>query len=124
VTEEGRRFTPEEANALLPSLVGTIEQIRDARHVVLSHGKRIRDTAAGNGGGAPGKDYLEALATVRRGLEELDGAGVILRDPETGLLDFPARREGRDIFLCWRMGEEKVAYWHGMEAGFAGRRPL
>ncbi len=124
MTDEGRLFTPEAANELLPSLVGTVERIRDARHVILSNGKRIRDAAVGNGGGAPGKDYLEALATVRRGLEELDAAGVILRDPETGLIDFPARREGRDVFLCWRMGEETVAHWHGMEAGFAGRHPL
>jgi hypothetical protein len=119
-----RLFTQDEANALLPSLVGTIVGIRDARHVVLSHGTRIRDTAAGNGGGRPGKEYLEALAAVRHGLEELSRSGVILRDPETGLVDFPAQRDGHDVFLCWRMGEERVAHWHGMEAGFAGRRPL
>jgi hypothetical protein len=119
-----RLFTRDEADALLPSLIGTIVVIRDARHVVLSHGTRIRDAAVGNGGGGPGKEYLEALAAVRRGLEELSRAGVILRDPETGLVDFPARREGHEIFLCWRMGEARVSHWHGMEAGFAGRRPL
>ena len=46
------------------------------------------------------------------------------RKVKSGLIDFPARREGQDVFLCWRIGEERVAHWHGMEAGFAGRRAL
>jgi hypothetical protein len=49
---------------------------------------------------------------------------IVLRDAESGLIDFPARVEHRDVFLCWRLGEDRVAYWHGPESGFAGRRPL
>jgi hypothetical protein len=57
-------------------------------------------------------------------VEAINGQGVILRDPETGLLDFPTRIDGRDVFLCWRLGEDRVSFWHGPETGFSGRRPL
>jgi hypothetical protein len=122
--QQQRRFSREEADALLPTLIPAIGRIREARHVILSRGTRIRDVAVGNGGGEPGKEYWHAMATLRRELEALADAGVILRDAESGLIDFPAHREGREVFLCWRVGEERVAHWHGMEAGFAGRRPL
>jgi hypothetical protein len=77
-----------------------------------------------NGGGPVGRGYLDALDTLRREVESITGRGIVLRDPETGLVDFPAVVEGQDVFLCWRLGEDRVAYWHGPEGGFAGRRPL
>jgi len=49
---------------------------------------------------------------------------VILRDPETGLIDFPSRLGDREVLLCWRLGEHAVAFWHGPETGFSGRKPL
>jgi len=54
----------------------------------------------------------------------IHGHGAIVKDPDTGLVDFPAVREGEEILLCWQLGEEQVAHWHGLEEGFAGRRPL
>ena len=50
--------------------------------------------------------------------------GVIVKDLDTGLVDFPALRDGEEILLCWRLGEDEVAYWHGLEEGFAGRKRL
>jgi len=64
------------------------------------------------------------MKTMRAGLDRLFGAGIILRDAETGLIDFPSERDGQEIFLCWRLGEERVGFWHGPESGFTGRRPL
>jgi hypothetical protein len=61
---------------------------------------------------------------VRREVERITGEGVILRDAETGLLDFPSRREGEQVFLCWRPDEAAVGFFHGPDTGFAGRRPL
>jgi hypothetical protein len=119
-----REFTAQEANTLLPELTGSLATIREARQVVLSAGEQVRRSAPANGGGAPGKAYWEALATLRREVERVTEQGIILRDPETGLVDFPTRREGREVFLCWRLGEEQVGYWHGPEGGFAGRHPL
>jgi hypothetical protein len=119
-----REFTVDEANALLPTIVESLERIRAARQVVLDGGERIRRNAPTNGGGREGKEYWEALATLRRDVESLNAQGIILRDPESGLIDFPSRREDRQVFLCWQLGEERVAFWHGPEGGFSGRRPI
>jgi hypothetical protein len=119
-----RTFSVEEAESLLGELRERLARVREARQAVLANGQPIRDSAVGNGGGARGKAYWEALSTLRRDVEAMNAAGVVLRDPETGLVDFPARREGRDIFLCWRVGEDHVMFWHGTDTGFGSRRPL
>jgi hypothetical protein len=117
-------YTPEQANEMLPDLTQSLLRIREARQVVLSGGERIREVASLDGGGRQGKEYWEALSTLRREVEALNEKGIVLRDPETGLIDFPATREGDDVFLCWRLGEDRVGFWHGPDSGFAGRRPL
>ena len=117
-------YTPEQANEMLPEMTESLLRIREARQVVLSGGERIREVASLDGGGRQGKKYWEALSTLRREVEALNEKGIVLRDPETGLIDFPAKREGRDVFLCWRLGEDRVEFWHGPDSGFAGRRPL
>jgi hypothetical protein len=119
-----REFTVEEANATLPSVREALVRIQGARQVVLTGGERIRRNAPTNGGGREGKEYWEALATLRRDVEALNEQGIILRDPESGLIDFPSKRDGRTVFLCWRLGEPDVGHWHGPEGGFAGRQPL
>ena len=119
-----RQYTPEEADRLLPALSESLLRIRETRQVVMAGAERIREVASLNGGGREGKEYWEALARLRKEVESLSAQGILLRDPETGLVDFPARREGREVFLCWRLGEDSVAHWHGPESGFAGRQPL
>jgi hypothetical protein len=119
-----RLFTVEEADRLLPQLAAPLERIRASRQIVLEGGRAVADSAAANGGGERGKQYWEALRALRKDVEAVLGHGVILRDPETGLIDFPARREGRDVFLCWRLGEERVMFWHSPDTGFGGRKPL
>jgi len=57
-------------------------------------------------------------------LEEIQDLGVVVKDLDTGLVDFPSVREGRDVLLCWRLGEDEVAFWHGYDDGFAGRQPI
>jgi hypothetical protein len=57
-------------------------------------------------------------------IAKVNGLGCELKDIEQGLLDFPAMREGREVYLCWRLGEEDVAFWHELQAGFGGRQPL
>ena len=121
---EDRVFSVEEANALLPVLSDALGRIRVARQLVLSGAEPIRRSAPTDGGGKQGKEYWEALATLRREVEAITGQGIILRDPETGLIDFPTERDGWLVFLCWRVGEDRVGFWHGPEGGFAGRRPL
>ena len=86
---------------------------------------------AGNGGDITPGEVREAAEDVAReadGIAEcvrlLDDAGVQVKDLDEGLLDFPARKNGEDILLCWKVGEPRVAYWHGLDEGFAGRKPL
>jgi hypothetical protein len=119
-----RLFTVEEADGLLPELAAPLERIRVSRQVVLEGGRAVADAAPSNGGGERGKEYWEALRALRHDVEAVLELGVILRDPETGLIDFPARREGHDVFLCWRLGEERVMFWHSTDTGFGGRKPL
>jgi hypothetical protein len=119
-----REYDVDEANALLPTLAVSLAEIREARQVVLDGAKRVRQSANLDGGGTFSQEYWDALATLRRELESLSDRDIILRDPETGLIDFPARRDGQPVFLCWRLGEDRVEFWHGPESGFGGRRPL
>jgi hypothetical protein len=121
---EERRFTVEEANALLEELKPRLEGIRRAREVVIRSGERIRASAARNGGGAEGAEYWEAIRILRTETERFAGEGIILRDAESGLIDFPSERDGRPVLLCWRLGEDRVEWWHPPETGFSGRRPL
>ncbi|HYV02371.1 MAG TPA: DUF2203 domain-containing protein [Actinomycetota bacterium] len=119
-----RIFTVEEANDLLPWLRDVLPRVREARQVILGGGERIRRTSPLNGGGAFSREYWDALSSLRRDVEQLATKGIILRDADTGLVDFPAQREGNQILLCWRLGEGSVAFWHSPQSGFSGRRAL
>lgn len=85
---------------------------------------RLRAVAGGNGGGADGAVFAAAALRFTRGLAQIDRWGVIVRDLDTGICDFPSLREGREVYLCWRVGEEGIAWWHETGAGFAGRQPI
>lgn len=119
-----RHFTVDEANARLEHLREVLPRIRDARRVLLASGERVRGAAARNGGGSEGAAYWTAVRTLRDEVQALGDEGIVLRDAESGLVDFPALREGREVYLCWRLGEDAVAHWHDVDGGFVGRRPI
>jgi hypothetical protein len=121
-----RHFSLEQANALLPRLQEVITALRDARDRLVDENahETLAEAAPANGGGAPGRAVGEAFLEVRAVLAELQELGIVLRDLERGLLDFPAIRDGREVYLCWQRGEEEVGWWHEIEAGFPGRQPL
>jgi hypothetical protein len=84
---------------------------------------------AGNGSGyaisdARSDEFAAAAAELESCVEELTALGVQVKDPETGLLDFPAFRHGEEVLLCWRVGEDAVEWWHDPESGFGGRRAI
>jgi hypothetical protein len=122
--DEEHRYTVEEADAVLDDLRVRLERIRETRQVILRAAKVIREGVASDGGGHEGKEYWEATASLKADVEHLAALGILLRDPETGLVDFPSEREGRPVYLCWRLGEERISHWHDLESGFAGRKPL
>ena len=119
-----RRYSVDEANALLPGLVPLLERLRDAQRSMAELQGEVTTAATGNGGGSAGNDFLEASQAAGRVMAEIDELGIFVRDPEVGLIDFPAERDGEEIFLCWRLGEDAVAWWHPTDSGFAGRQPL
>jgi hypothetical protein len=65
--------------------------------------------------------HLEALQAL---IDELNEFGCVLKDPDMGLIDFLSLRNGREVYLCWHLGENRINYWHNLDAGFAGRQPL
>jgi hypothetical protein len=86
---------------------------------------------AGNGGGLQPQDLIDVheaiereATAVARLVETIQSHGVLVKDLDRGLLDFPARRGDEDVLLCWCVGEDEIGYWHGTEEGFAGRKPL
>jgi hypothetical protein len=119
-----RRFSVEEADAMLPDLRVALERMREARQIILASAEKVQAAVTRNGGGPQGREYSDAMRLLRSEVERLSGEGIVLRDVETGLVDFPATREGRLVYLCWRLGEDSVRFWHDVEAGFGGRRPL
>jgi hypothetical protein len=121
-----RHYSLEEALAALPAVTDLLQRMRGARERLTDAEAReaLSEAAPSNGGGAPGRTVSRGFLELRdalMGLRELD---VVLRDLERGLVDFPALRDGREVYLCWQEGEDEIAYWHEPEAGFSGRRPL
>ena len=121
-----RHYTLDEANAALGWVQEAITALREARVGLSDEEAREALAEAGpqNGGGDPGRVVSEAFLQLRAALAQFQEAEVVLRDLERGLVDFPALRDGREVYLCWVEGEDEIGYWHDLEAGFAGREPL
>ena len=124
-----RLFTVEEANAMLPTvreILGKIqrgfERVVDAHEAAQQAAERA---SLGGGGMEGGARYVKTLTQLGEWVAGLELMGVQIKDYERGLVDFPAMRDGRVVFLCWQLGEgESIEWWHDVEAGFAGRQPL
>jgi hypothetical protein len=106
-------------------------ELRAAHVGALERQEELEGHIRGNGGGIPPAELAEAAAEVERlerelahVVDELVQFGVQVKDLDEGLIDFPALRRGETVLLCWKLGEDDVAYWHTLEGGFAGRRPL
>jgi hypothetical protein len=129
-----RRFTLEEANAAVAELRPVVERM-------VEHGRKLAAAQrnqtqlvtriAGNGGDLQPSDLRELAETIQQEAdaiavcaEEINAAGAQIKSLEEGLLDFPSVREGEEVLLCWKLGEDEIRYWHGVDEGFAGRQPL
>jgi len=134
VPDEPRYFTVEEANEVLPAVRVFMERIQGHR-VTLAEAQaehvELAQRIAGNGGDLSPQEVAEvqgrveeeaaAIAGCIEGIQELGG---MVKDLDAGLVDFLHKRHGDDVLLCWRMGEDEITQWHGLEEGFAGRKPL
>ena len=119
-----RFFTVDQVNALLPSLRAAVERIT----VVI---ERLHDLSArlfGDGRPSPDTavdpDYVAAVLAVQAGVESIQQMGGEVKDLRQGLVDFRSMRNGNEVYLCWVRGEDKVAFWHELQAGFAGRTAI
>jgi len=120
-----RVFTQDEATALLPRLTELLTALRDAHRMAMElAGSGTKHTVSSNGSAAAAVTVSGPMLEVERLSDEIEGLGVILRDPETGLVDFAAMRDGQQIYLCWRLGEASIGYFHPRDTGFMGRQPL
>jgi hypothetical protein len=119
-------YSVDEANALVPKLKPLLERIRVTQEA-LAQDKTVaavREKASHNGGGLPSRHLGELTRTLDRDLRQLQEWGIVLRDPSIGLIDFFHRRKGETVFLCWKLGEARVEWWHPVDTGIAGRERL
>ena len=121
-----RHWTPAQANALLPIVGDTVRRLREARRRLVERGydSDLTERADTTGGAWPGAEHARASVEVALGFARLERLDLVVRDLERGLVDFPSLIDGREVYLCWLLDEPTVGHWHGVEAGFAGRRPL
>jgi hypothetical protein len=127
-------FTPDEANAALTELRPLVEELvadKRALDEAQERADEVSSRISGNGGDLPPArlaevhDLVSRRATaLARTLEQIQSLGVVVKDLDSGLVDFPSVRDGEDVLLCWQLGEDEVAFWHRYEDGYAGRRPI
>jgi hypothetical protein len=132
--EVPRYFTLDEANEALEELRPLAEQMVERRRELVEAQARRASLGAQvgtNGGDLTPSDFAEAdeqlelaASELASCIEQIQAAGVLIKDLDRGLLDFPALREGEEILLCWHVGEDEIRFWHGMDEGFAGRKPI
>jgi hypothetical protein len=121
MAEPEHGWTVEAANAALPRVQQVLERIKE----LVARARQDREGAAERVEGNGHAPAVGAGSELRAAVEELTDQGIVLRDLDAGLIDFPARLpDGREYLLCWVLGEPEVGFWHWPEAGFAGRRPL
>ncbi len=121
-----RHFTVAEADALLPTVTPMLAELRTARDRLTDREahEALAEAAPGNGGGNRGRAVGDAFLEVQRLLVGLSELGIVVRDIDRGLIDFPAIRDDREVYLCWERGEQRIGFWHELESGYSGRRPL
>ena len=120
-------FTLDEANAFVPQLLDLVPRIQNLS-VSLNKDfpdiKNAREKAKWNGGSDQGVDYLNAVLKYNDLMHRIEGMGCEVKGIREGLVDFPSLREGKEVYLCWRMPEKEILFWHDINTGFSGRKPI
>ena len=120
-------FTLQQANEALASIRPWMDEIQAIRQQILVHQPEIwnvMEKSAGNGGNPTLSRMVKTFDRLDELIHAVQDAGAVIKDINTGLIDFPALRDGREVYLCWRFGEGDIAFWHDIDAGFAGRRSI
>ncbi len=124
---EKKLFTLAEANCLVPQLldwVPEIQQLSASMNHDFPDVNNAREKAKWDGGSVEGSAYLNVVIKYNHIIQQLESFGCEIKGVREGLVDFPSVREGREVYLCWRMPEKEIRFWHDMDTGFAGRKPI
>lgn len=125
--ENVRTFSLSEARSLIPRLRRMLARVNASRQALVDMREEIdsaRNKSELNGGSLLGSAYLKYMATFTDGIQRVHSLGVQIKDFQKGLVDFPYEHDGRIVYLCWKVDEDEIAWWHEVDAGFAGRRLL
>lgn len=125
-----RYFTVEEANSLIPKLEIILLKLKNRQVDLENFRPLVKEIAAkaafpgSNGGHAKGLKYARTMQDFFELIKELNSYGCLLKGIQQGLVDFPSIRDGREVYLCWQLGETEIEFWHELDTGFAGRKPI
>ena len=126
-TSDDRLFTLVEATALIPQLETILSKAKDGRSIIIHTKDEIKKACAKaeyGGGSVVGPSYIRALEDMHDSLRTIQEWGVLVKDLESGLCDFPYLLDGRIVYLCWKLGEEKIEWWHEITTGFSERHAI
>src|ERR1044071_3091492 len=122
-----RYFTLQEANETLQTIRPLMEEVQKLRGQILAKQPEVWPAiqrSAGNGGNRALSNMIQDFEQLDALIHRIQATDVLIKDINQGLLDFPALKEGREVYLCWKYGEQDIAFWHEIEDGFAGRQPI
>jgi len=121
-------FTPKQANKILDEVRMRFNNIISLRDKVLELQEELQSIVEHDASlmayVLKKQELNSALTDLYKAIEELESLGVVLKSIDEGLVDFPAKRFDEDVWLCWKVGEDEVKFWHGKDEGFMGRKPL
>ena len=122
-----RYFTLQEANEALKTIRPLVDEVQVIRRKILANQPEAWpaiEKSAGNGGNKALSAMVQDFGRFDALIHQIQETGAQIKDVNIGLLDFPALRDGHEVYLCWKHGEGDIAFWHEIEAGFAGRQPI
>ena len=120
-------FTLQEANSALTIIRPLMDEIQAIRREILARQPDVWpvvERSAGNGGSQAASQMVREFERLDALVHQVQATGVLFKDINLGLLDFPALRDGHEVYLCWKYGEGDIAFWHEIEAGYAGRQSI
>lgn len=121
-----RYFTLEEANTALAIIRPLLREIMGIRQIILDRQSDlwpVIEKSLGNGGSRTASQTVQEFERLDRLVRQVMATGALIKDINSGLVDFPALRDGREVYLCWKFDEDGVRFWHDVDSGFAGRQP-
>ncbi|HLO13527.1 MAG TPA: DUF2203 domain-containing protein [Anaerolineales bacterium] len=122
-----RYFTLQEANGTLNVIRPLMDEVQAIRQKILAKQPEAWPAiqkSVGNGGNRALSNMVQEFEKLDALVHRIQATDVLIKDINLGLLDFPALKDGREVYLCWQYGENEIAFWHEVEAGFAGRQPI